>query len=597
MANVLDRANNDIVDSVMGLIKAETANSPMATNHAFILASFGYSILAINNACQRDTIDGILSIIHKTLVDPSGSGKFARNQVDGQLADDIPEQAYTDLIKFIKSYKLNPLPDGVNSLIESLIDGLSIGNEPRSLNYNVDIAPFATDASKRIPALIVNVLGYVPIDGNKICGIHDMGTLNKVAGEELFPDNPELANRCKSYLLQANYMAKQTGDYRVIQDESNEFFDEFAEEINAGGDAAKTNLTAYLTKYNRLPLENIKPVKELVQIASGTEEHKEEMKGKNPPELNAPGAAVSTPTGMSPESASILERMAYDDAQLSEAYDVLSRGTYFATPLITTYHPGVTEKAIAQLLDNQTERGEHRPFRVTAGDPKLKKTVMIPPAFKEDKVPAIWSRAVIGSMGFPFVNFTCPPIMEIIKGTDPRAVKDAYKSVKPLFRQCGLKKPVATLKEFAHARYRNCALNAVSVDAEELFRAEPGSTVSASVIDPYSKVLKIKGSVNLPVDFLTAFYGVLSPVNAVSQYCELTGMDSQSYLDTLAENGKPPIYILNPKKCTFRRGPKGSLFHELFSSKTAPVLVRARVGTHDGGFIMPEKLADLLFAV
>lgn len=592
MANVLDSANNDIVDSVMGLTKAETANSPMATNHAFILASFGYSILAVDNACPKNIIDSILSSIHSTLFEPSGGGKFTRNLVNGQLADDISEQAYMDLTEFIKSNKLNPLPDSVNSLIDSLIQ------EPKtSPNFNVVIDPYVKEAINRIPALIVNVLGYVPIDGNRICGISNMKPLNKVA-EELFPDNPELANKCKSYLLQANYMAKQTGDYRVIQDESKEFFDKFAEEINAGGDAAKTNLKVYLeTKYNRLPLENIKPVKELVQIASGSEEHKEEMKGKNPPELNTPGAAVSTPTGMSPESASILERMAYDDAQLSEAYAVLSTGTYFATPLITTYHPGVTEKAIAQLLDNQTERGEHRPFRVTAGDPKLKKTVMIPPAFKEDKVPAIWSRAVIGSMGFPFVNFTCPPIMEIIKGTDPRAVKDAYKSVKPLFRQCGLKKPVATLKEFAHARYRNCALNAVSVDAEELFRAEPGSTVSASVIDPYSKVLKIKGSVNLPVDFLTAFYGVLSPVNAVSQYCELTGMDSQSYLDTLAENGKPPIYILNPKKCTFRRGPKGSLFHELFSSKTAPVLVRARVGTHDGGFIMPEKLADLLFAV
>lgn len=592
MANVLDRANDNIVNSVMELTKAETDNSCKATNHAFILASFGYSILAVDNACQRNTIDGILSIIHSTLFGSSGGAKYTLNPVNGQLADDIPEQAYTDLIKFIKSYKLNPLPDDVNILIDSLIQELKT-----SPNFNVVIDPYVKEAFNRIPALIVNVLGYVPIDGNRICGISNMKPLNKVA-EELFPDNPELANKCKSYLLQANYMAKQTGDYRVNQDESEKFFDRFAEEINAGGDAAKTSLKAYLeTKYNRLPLENIKPVKELVQIASGTEEHKEEMKGKNPPELNAPGAAVSTPTGMSPESASILERMAYDDAQLSEAYDVLSRGTYFATPLITTYHPGVTEKAIAQLLDNQTERGEHRPFRVTAGDPKLKKTVMIPPAFKEDKVPAIWSRAVIGSMGFPFVNFTCPPIMEIIKGTDPRAVKDAYKSVKPLFRQCGLKKPVATLKEFAHARYRNCALNAVSVDAEELFRAEPGSTVSASVIDPYSKVLKVKGSVNLPVDFLTAFYGVLSPVNAVSQYCELTGMDSNSYLDTLAENGKPPIYILNPKKCTFRRGPKGSLFHELFSSKTAPVLVRARIGTHDGGFIMPEKLADLLFAV
>ncbi len=602
MANVLDSANDDIVISVMKLTKADTANSPMATNHAFILASFGYNILATNNACPKDIIDGILSSIHQTLVDPSGSGKFTRNLVYGQLADDISEQAYMDLTEFIKSHKLNPLPDGVNSLIDSLIQGLSIGNTPRSLDYNVNIAPFAKEAINRIPALIVNVLGYVPINGNRICGISNMETLNKVTGEELFPGNPELTNRCKSYLLQANYMTKPTEDYRVTEPESNKFFNDFANKIIANGAAALGNLKSYLeSDYSRFG--EIKPPETFLPAAAAASHQNPSADDNNaaePPKQSkssAPAAPAATLSQLPPESIELLNNMAFDNEQLMQAADVIMGNTYYNVPLITTYHPGITEKAVAQLLDTCTDRGEHRPFRVTAGDPRERKTVMIPPAFKEDKVPAIWSRAVIGSLGFPFVNFTCPPIMEIIRGTDPKSIKSAYKSVKPLFRECGLKKPIETLKEFAHAKYRNCTLNAVSVDAEELFQAEPGSTVSAGIIDPYSKVLKVKGSANIPLDFLTAFYGVLSPVNAVSQYCELTGMDTRAYLDTLATTGKPPIYILNPKKCSFRRGPKGSLFHELFSSKTAPVLVRARVSTHDGGFIMPEKLADLLFAV
>jgi hypothetical protein len=62
-------------------------------------------------------------------------------------------------------------------------------------------------------------------------------------------------------------------------------------------------------------------------------------------------------------------------------------------------------------------------------------------------------------------------------------------------------------------------------------------------------------------------------------------------------NAKPPIYILNPKNLIFRRGPKAGLLHELFSSKTAPILVRARVSGRDGGFMIPEKVADKIFTI
>lgn len=593
MANAPEAANENIVGVVMNLTGIQPGQTPSieAINRAFILASFGYTILNLNDSCQADVIKSII----ETIWDIFKARNCNRDVVSTQIEpSSISVQAYPDLLEFIQRYKINPL-SGANNLIGSLLNGANNGNPPRNLDFITDVRPHVSVALSRIPALVVNALGYIPVDGNQSSGISDTENLHKAA-DTLFHGSAELTNKCKSYMLRANFWSNPSEDYKVDNEKSNKFFEGFAADIKAKGQGVLNALTAYLESDNSR-LDVPKDPASFGQVSESVPDQLAEQPVDGEPSIRANLTAETTLPALPRESTELLNGMAYDDEQLRQAADVIMGNTYYNVPLITTYHPGITEKAVAQLLDTCTDRGEHRPFRVTAGDPRERKTVMIPPAFKEDKVPVIWSRAVIGSLGFPFVNFTCPPIMEIIRGTDPKSIKSAYKSVKPLFRECGLKKPIETLKEFAHAKYRNCTLNAVSVDAEELFQAEPGSTVSAGIIDPYSKVLKVKGSANIPLDFLTAFYGVLSPVNAVSQYCELTGMDTRAYLDTLATTGKPPIYILNPKKCSFRRGPKGSLFHELFSSKTAPVLVRARVSTHDGGFIMPEKLADLLFAV
>jgi hypothetical protein len=301
--------------------------------------------------------------------------------------------------------------------------------------------------------------------------------------------------------------------------------------------------------------------------------------------------------GLHPTAFEILQGMSIDNEQLKEALEVLAGGNYYATPYFTTYMPGITEKAAAQLLDNQTEKGSHRPFKVSAGEPGTRKTVLIPPAFKEDKSQTIWSRAVINNLGSPFINFSSPAILALIKSSDPKEVKAAYKNVKALFKECHLKRPIDTLKDFAKAKYRNCALNALAVQADELYNAESGMKVTASIIAPYTKNLSIKGTVELPMDFLTAFYTVLSPVQATRQYTELCEMGVTEYLNFLSVNAKPPIYILNPKNLIFRRGPKAGLIHELFSSKTAPILVRARVSGRDGGFMIPERVADKIFTI
>ena len=286
-----------------------------------------------------------------------------------------------------------------------------------------------------------------------------------------------------------------------------------------------------------------------------------------------------------------LKGMSVSESQLQEAIDYLNNtpGNYFMSYL-ATYHPVLTERAVAGLLDKYTTDGTHKNY--TPAKPSGK--ILMPPAFKVDQSPAIWTRAVVDSLGYPFINFTCPSVLELLRGTDPVRIRDAYKRVKKMFKQFGLKKPVATLQEFAQAAYRNCVLNALVVEASELFNANPNSKVVAQVINPYSKNLSTKGSLLVPVSFLTAFYGILSPVAASRQYAALSGKTEEEYRNDLASTGMPPVYILNPRKNQFRRGPKGSLLHRLFSDKSAPVLVRARVGTHDGGFLIPERDADKL---
>ena len=325
---------------------------------------------------------------------------------------------------------------------------------------------------------------------------------------------------------------------------------------------------------------------------------------EEPKDARQPGDLPETEPGETPKpadpteglpqgTAAALKGMSISDAQLQEAVDYLygNPNGKFA-PYMATYHPGLTERAVADLLDHFTSDGTHRKY----APPKQSVRAMIPPAFKLDQSPAIWSRAVIDTLGYPFINFTSPSVMELLRGTDPARVRDAYRRVKRMFRQCGLKRPVDTLKAFAHERYRNCVLNALVVDSQVLYSAQPGDRVSVQVVDPYNKRFSTKGGLSVPVDFLVTFYGILSPVAGSRQYAEASGKTESDYRSELASTGMPPVYILNPKKNQFRRGPKGSILHRLFSSKTAPVLVRTRVATHDGGFLIPEREADMLLA-
>lgn len=478
------------------------------------------------------------------------------------------------------------------------------------------------NAAKRLiyPFIAVRLLGFLP----QTCGWPGYSNLASTAiatAESVMgKGNPAIFNTAAFLVQCCTFKQLSTlGDYKytpIDNATTTETMEAFKAFMGSGRTDGIAKLKTYLESgYRNVDFGTIADMWNTVESAPAKDAEAPGPVKTDTPEnpgvpgeetpANAPAAepespeesSYAMPSGLDKRSYTLLQRMSVDEDQLMQALDALTSGRYYGTPYLTTYQPGITERAIIQLLDRYTDKASHRHLTGNEADPRERKKIMIPPAFKVDQSQAIWTKAVVSDLGFPFINFTSPPIMELIRGTDPKSIKAAYKQVKSMFKRCRLKKPIDTLKEFAHAQYRNCALNSLVVDAESALNAEPGQAITVSIVDPYNPKLRTKGSFALPMDFATAFYGVLSPVKAVRQYSELCGMTSEEYMDYLAEHGKPPVYVLSPKRAAFKRGPKGNLLHELFSSKTKPILVRSRVGNHDGGFLIPERIADLLFSV
>lgn len=596
------------------------------------LLLFGYE--ASGSIDSPDTAERLLKWVYGS--DGSGGMKGLKDIPTTPLFSPVatfynadPIHVLNTINRALENIAVPVIPDRNGISKEESIRHIISSMEP-PVDWYVSESAFANsviNGAKRLiyPFLAVRLLGFLP----KSCSWPGYSTLASTAiaaAEDVLgkTSNQAVANAA-SFLVQCCTLKQlaAAGDYiyspidTTTTAETMNTFKAFAGN-SEGTEVGK--LKAYLeSDYNRMDFGTIADYWNMVEQGnrpaetplaaspeqpSADQEPAIQQSGSEPtqqqtaePASTQATPAYAMPNGLDKRSYTLLQRMAVDEDQLMQALDAVTSGRYYGTPYLTTYQPGLSEKAIIQLLDRFTDKASHRHLTGDEADPRERKTVMIPPAFKVDQSQAIWTKAVVSDLGFPFINFTSPPVMELIKGTDPKSVKAAYRQVKGMFKRCGLKNPIDTLKEFAHAQYRNCALNSLVVDADSVFNIEPGQTMTVSIVDPYHPQLRTKGSFGLPLDFATAFYGVLSPVKAARQYAELCGMSNEEYTAYLAENGKPPLYVLSPKRAAFKRGPKGSLLHELFSSKTKPILVRGRVGNHDGGFLIPERIADLLFSV
>ena len=198
-------------------------------------------------------------------------------------------------------------------------------------------------------------------------------------------------------------------------------------------------------------------------------------------------------------------------------------------------------------------------------------------------------------MGFPFVNFGAPEIYTILKDKDESKVKKAYKKLKKQLKKIGLDSPIKVLKDFKQAKGVRCALNRITVDAEEIL-GNGNVDVMASVYPRVDVGMRSSiGSVSLTRDFIVEMYKVLSPTKGAKVYMDTLGMSEDEYADTLNRDGRPPLYIFIPKeRLAFSKAPAGFIAR-LFTSNNKPTLVEAKIGTHFGGFVMPFKTTRLLF--
>jgi hypothetical protein len=162
-------------------------------------------------------------------------------------------------------------------------------------------------------------------------------------------------------------------------------------------------------------------------------------------------------------------------------------------------------------------------------------------------------------------------------------------------KRVGLSSPIKVLKDFKNAKGVTCAINRITVDANDL--TEVGNAqVMASVYPRVSTDLQTSiGTVPLTRDFIVEVYNVLSPVKGAKIYMDTLGMSEEEYANMINRNGRPPLYIFVPKERTgFRKG-ASSFISRLFTSNSKPTLVEAQIGSHHGGFIMPFRTTQLLF--
>lgn len=245
-----------------------------------------------------------------------------------------------------------------------------------------------------------------------------------------------------------------------------------------------------------------------------------------------------------------------------------------------------------------------------------------PPGFGKNLVdPTIWDRAVIMDFGYPFINYSDHNIVNLLKG-DEKAKATAYNIVKDQLRQVagiktGLgplggiydsinKSPIQILKTLKNSTYTPCYINPLVVPAQDLLNAMPDERITVSPIVPESTEPKTGLPVQVTPAFLREFYDILEPTKGFRMYRDYCGYFSPETMNEQLSytNGVPESYILVRKHRPLAKfamsdvgmqaGFKG-LIHKILRTRTNTVMVRTRVGGHEGAFVMPKPDAESLF--
>lgn len=225
-----------------------------------------------------------------------------------------------------------------------------------------------------------------------------------------------------------------------------------------------------------------------------------------------------------------------------------------------------------------------------------------------------WNQAVVTKFGFPFINFACRDIANLLNGDDV-ARKRAYANIKDQLRQLAhlqtrgilggmwdsmMESPIMLLKTLKSSSYSKCYLNTLIANGREVRDTPDGANLTVRPTIYGDVKFRVRKPEEIPISFINKFFVEVDPYRQLGMYRKWTGNPNgttpEAYLD---DNAIPYTSVLAPTaKTSFSRSDlsTGSFLSRVTGFRKANSMVTCSIDGHRGGFIIPTHLADVLFA-
>lgn len=225
-----------------------------------------------------------------------------------------------------------------------------------------------------------------------------------------------------------------------------------------------------------------------------------------------------------------------------------------------------------------------------------------------------WNQAVVTKFGFPFINFACRDITNLLNGDDV-ARKRAYANIKDQLRQLAhlqtrgilggmwdsmMESPIMLLKTLKSSSYSKCYLNTLIANGREVRDTPDGANLTVRPTIYGDVKFRVRKPEEIPINFVNKFFVEVDPYRQLGVYRKWTGNPNgttpEAYLD---DNAIPYTSVLAPTtKTSFSRSDlsTGSLLSRMTGFRKANSMVTCSIDGHRGGFIIPAHIADVLFA-
>lgn len=227
-----------------------------------------------------------------------------------------------------------------------------------------------------------------------------------------------------------------------------------------------------------------------------------------------------------------------------------------------------------------------------------------------------WDSAVVTAFGYPFINFTCRDITNLLRGDDT-ARSRAYANIKDQLRRLANLKtrgilggawdaitgsPIKLLKTLKNSPYSKCYLNLLVADGHAVRDTQDHEMLAARPAIYGDVDNRLNKEMQVPIDFVNKFFVELNPERHINTYRKYSGTpDGTTAADFVDADNVPVMSVLSPNKAkptSFMRSDMttGSMFSRLAGFHKANSMIRCVIDGHVGGFIIPASVADLLFA-